>query len=444
MKSAIENLSNTRVKLTIELSKEDLAPSIESAYSRIASQVNIPGFRKGKVPSRIIDQRFGRGVVLEEAVNDAIPSTLAQALIDNNIVQLGRPEVDVTSLDDEAGLVYTAEVDIRPEFELPVFSDLKVVVDNAEVTDEQVEEQLTELRGRFGSLKTVERAAKDGDVILIDLRGTHNDEPVEDITANALSYELGSDGMVPGFDDAVRGAKADEVRSFVFTPKNGEWTDKSIVVEVTVKSVRERELPAADDDFAQLASEFDTIGELRNDIKDRLGRIRLIEQAYQARDRARDALMEAVRLEVPDGVIKDEVDQHFQDGHGDEAHRAEYEASTRSDIKGRLILDKIVETEKVQVSNEEISEWLMNEARRYNMAADAFADELVKAGQVQGAVAEVRRIKALSVVLEQVSVVDMNGKEVDIKSVLRGPESDAQFDADFDADSDLENFEADE
>ena len=444
MKNTVENLSPTRVKLTIEVSFADLQPSIDAAYTRIASQVNIPGFRKGKIPSRIIDQRFGRAAVLEEAVNDAIPSTLAEALIENEIVQLGRPEVDVTTLDEEAGLIYTAELDIRPEFDLPDFASLKVVVDNAEVTDEQVEEQLTGLRGRFGSLKTVERAAKDGDIILIDLAGTHDGVEVPDVTASALSYELGSDGMVPGFDDAVRGAKADEVRDFVFTPEGGEWAGKAIIVSVTVKEVRERELPAADDDFAQLASEFDTIGELREDVRTRLGRVRLVEQAYQARDRAHDALMEAIRVEIPQGVVQEEIDAHFGDGHGDDAHKEEFEANARAGVKSRLVLDKIVETENVQVSDAELSEWLVNEAQRYNMAPDQFANELVQAGQIQGAIAEVRRVKALSLVLEQVAVVDMNGNKIDLESVLRGDPTIENFDDAFDASSDEENFEADE
>lgn len=444
MKSAVEQLSPTRVKLTIEVPFTDLQSSLDAAYARIAKQINIPGFRKGKVPSRIIDQRVGRGAVLEEAVNDAIPSTLAQALIDNEIAQLGRPEVDITTLDEEAGLIYTAEVDIRPEFDLPEFSSLKVVVDNAEVTDEQVEEQLTGLRSRFGALKAVDRAAQDGDLLLIDLAGTHDGVEVPDVTAQALSYELGSDGMVPGFDDAVRGAKAEEVRNFVFTPEAGEWAGKSIVVSVTVNAVRERELPEADDEFAQLASEFDTIGELRDDLRNRLGRVRLVEQAYQARDRVHDALMEAVRMDLPEGVVQEEISAHFTDGHGDEEHRTEFETNARAGLKSRLILDKIVQTQEVEVNDAELSEWLVNEAQRYGMSPDQFANELVQAGQIQGAIAEVRRVKALSLVLEEVEVVDMNGNKVNLESVLRGEPSAEEFDDAFDEASDSENFEADE
>jgi trigger factor len=308
VKSAVENISPSRIKITIEMPFAELQSSLDSAYARISSQVNIPGFRKGKIPTRIIDQRVGRGVVLEEAVNDASPSGLAQAMIENKIVQLGRPEVDVTTLDEETGLIFTAELDIRPEFDLPKFDSLKVVVDDAEVTVDQVEEQLTGLRGRFGALKEVTRAAKDGDVLLVDLSGDHDGQVVEELAATAFSYELGSDDMVPGFDDAVRGAKAEEVRHFLFTPSAGQWSGKGITVEVNVKAVRERELPDADDEFAQLASEFDTIGELREDVRSRLGRVRLIEQAYQARDLTHDALMGAVKIDLPDRTIQDEIE----------------------------------------------------------------------------------------------------------------------------------------
>lgn len=444
MKSAVETLSPTRVKITVEVPFAELSDSMNVAYERIAKSVNIPGFRKGKIPPRIIDQRFGRGAVLEEAVNDAIPSTLAKALVENKVSQLGRPEVDVTKIDESEGLVYTAELDIRPEFELPKFEDLKVVVDNPDVTDDQVDEQLKDLRARFGSLKQVEREAADGDIVMIDLRGTHEGQEVEDIAANAMSYELGSDGMVPGFDDAVRGAKAEDVRTFVFTPTNGAWTDKAIEVQVTVRSVRERELPAADDEFAKLASEFDTIAELRDDIRTRLGRLRLVEQAYQARDLTHDALMEAVKVEVPEGVVKEEIDAHFADGHGDDAHKAEFEQTSRAGFKSRMILDKIAEEQDVQVNDAELSQWLINEAQRYGMAPDQFADQLVQNGQVQGAIAEVRRVKALSLVLESVQVTDKSGNKVDLESVLKPNQSVEEFISDFATESDEENFEADE
>jgi len=444
VKSAVENLSASRVKVSIDLEFSELKPSLDAAYQRIASQVNIPGFRKGHIPARIIDQRFGKGAALDEAVNDAIPSSLSEVIIENNFVQMSRPDVDVTALDETVGLSFTAEFDVRPDFDLPTFSELKVIVDDPEVTDVQVDEQLDELRARFGSLKTVERAAADGDIVVVDLRGSHNDAEVPDLSAQGLSYELGSDGMVAGFDDAVRGASADEVRNFVFTPTNGEWTDKAVVVEVSVRQVRERELPKADDVFAQLASEFDTIEELRSDLRDRLGRMRLLEQAYQARDLTHDALMEAIKVEVPAGAVADEISSHFQDGHGDDAHRDEFESQARTGIKSRMVLDKIAESEDLQVNDAEMTQWLISEAQRYQMAPDQFADELVKAGQINAAVAEVRRTKALSFVLEQVQVVDKSGREIDLESVLRGPQPEVDFDADFDEDSDTENFEADE
>ena len=246
MKSDVETLSPTRVKLTVEVPFEELQPSMDAAYGRIAKSVNVPGFRKGKVPARIIEQRFGRGAVLEEAVNDALPKAYDEAIAANGIVPVGRPEIDVTELEDGQSLTFTAEVDVRPEFDLPDYSSLTVEVSNAAPSDEDVDAQLDSLRGRFATLNDVDRAAADGDLLLVDIAGaTAEGDAVEDLVGNALSYELGTDGMLPGFDEAVRGAAKDEVRTFEFTPENGDWTGIPLTVTATVKAVRERELPDA-------------------------------------------------------------------------------------------------------------------------------------------------------------------------------------------------------
>ena len=347
MKSTAETLSPTRVKLTVEVPFDELAPSLDAAYQAIAKQVSIPGFRKGKVPSRIIDQRVGRAAVLEEAVNDVLPKAYEEALRENSVVPLGRPDVEVTEIADGQSLTFTAEVDIRPEFDLPDYSGIAVEVEDAVVSDDDVEEQLTGLRGRFASLTPVERAAADGDVLLVDLLGYEADgTSVEDLSGHAMSYELGTDGMLPGFDDAVRGATAGETRTFEFTPEGGEYVGRPLTVNVTVSAVRERALPEADDDFAQLASEFDTIGELRDDIRTRLGRVRVLEQGMQARSKVHEALLGLVDFPLPEGVVRQEVEDHFADGHaGDDEHRAEVEREARDGLRSRLLLDKIAEAE---------------------------------------------------------------------------------------------------
>ena len=419
MKSSTETLSPTRVKLTVEVPFDELAPSLDAAYAAIAKQVSIPGFRKGKVPARIIDQRVGRAAVLEEAVNDVLPKAYEEALRENSIVPLGRPEVDVTEIADGQTLTFTAEVDVRPEFDLPDYAGIAVEVDDAVVTDDDVEEQLTGLRGRFASLSPVERAAADGDVLLVDLFGYEPDgNSIEDLSGHALSYELGTDGMLPGFDDAVRGAKADETRTFDFTPGNGDWAGVPLKVTVTVKNVRERELPELNEEFVVMASEFDTVEELREDAKKRVERLKRMEQGQQARGKVYEALMESVDIPLPEGIIAAEVEAHFEDGHeASEEHRAEVEQQARDALKSQFVFDRIAETAEVTVGESELSNWLMQQAPRYGMAPDALAKALVESGQVSMALADIRRSKALALVLEGATVTDTDGNAVDLNAL---------------------------
>jgi len=395
---------------------DELKPSLDAAYGRIAQNVNIPGFRKGKVPARIIEQRFGRGAVLEEAVNDAIPKAYEDAVRDTKIVPISRPEIDVTAMEDGDKLTFTAEVDVRPEFDLPDFSTLKVEVAPAVPSIDDVAQQVEALRSRFATLTEVERAAANGDVLLVDIAGaTEDGDPVEDLSGKALSYELGTDGMLPGFDDAVRGAAKGDTVVLDFTPQNGDWSGINLKASITVAAVRERVLPALDDSFAQLASEFDTVSELNDDIKTRLMRVKRMEQGAEARTRALDALVEAVEMPIPENVVAAEVEAHFEDGHeGDEAHRAEVETQARSSLKSQFILDKIAENEDLSVEEVELSQWLIQQAPRYGMSPDQFAQALVEANQVGMAMQDIRRAKALAIVLQTASIVDSEGALVDL------------------------------
>ena len=447
MKSAVENVSPTRVKLTVEVPFEELKPALDAAYKRIADQITVPGFRKGKVPQRVIDQRIGRSAVLDEAINDAINLNLDAAMREHEVKLLGRPEVDITAYEDSAPLEFTAEMDVVPEFELPAYDGIEVTVDAVDVSDDDVEEQLTQLRGRFGSLTTVERAAADGDVLLVDVSGTLDGETVDDLQGTAMSYELGTDGMLPGVDAAVAGAEAGETRTFVFTPEVGEYAGQGLDVSVVVSQVRERVLPDADDSFAQLASEFDTIEELRADIRERLAKVKSLEQGYAAREKVAEALIAMSDVPVPQSFLDAQVDDHFSDGHGDDAHRAEVVEQTRESLVSQLVLDKIADTEQLSVSEAELSSWLVAQAPRYGMSPDQFAQELVNAGQVPAAVAEVRRSKALAHVIEHAKITDSNGAPVEL-AALGGPDlldldDHAGHDHDHDHDHDHEGHDHD-
>ncbi len=419
MKTDLESLSPTRVKLTVELLFDELQPSFDKAYASIAKQVSVPGFRKGKVPARVIEQRFGRGAVLEEAINDAVPKAYEDALREKEIVPVGRPEVDVTEIEDGEKVTFTAEVDVRPEFELPDYKAITVEVDAAEANDADIDEHIDNLRTHFASLKDVDRICADGDVLLVDIAGsTDSGDDVDDLSGSAMSYEMGTDGMLPGFDDAVRGASAGETRTFPFTPSNGDWAGVPLTVTATVTAVRERELPALDEEFVTMASEFDTVDELREDARTRVGRLKRMEQGQQAREKVNEALMASVDIPVPEGVIAAEVDAHFEDG--DEAsdeQRAEIEQQSREALKSQFILDRIAEVEEVSVGESELSNWLMQQAPRYGMAPDALAQALVESGQVSMALSDIRRSKALALVLENATVTDSNGDAVDLQAL---------------------------
>ncbi len=417
MKSAVETLSPTRVKLTIEVPADELKPSLDAAYKRIASQVTIPGFRKGHIPQRVIDQRVGRGAVLEEAINEAVPRAYDQAVREAGIVVIGRPELDVTELSDGADLAFTAEVDIRPEFELPSYDGIEVSVADSVVSEEQVSDQLDALRKRFASLTPVERAAVDGDVLLVDLAGADGDQPVDDLTASALSYELGTDGLLPGFDAAVAGATPGESRTFTFVPDAGEWEGKDLQVTATITSVRERALPEADDSFAQLASEFDTIQELRADISTRLAKVRLLEQGYEARDKVIAELLAIAEVPMPENFLSAQVDEHFADGHGDDAHRTEVADQARDSLKSQFVLDRIADVETLTVSEADLSTWLIQQAPRYNLSPDAFAQALAQNGDIPAAISDVRRGKAMAWVLEHAKVTDESGRPVELSAL---------------------------
>jgi trigger factor len=452
VKTDVENLSTTRVKIVVEIPFDELAEDLQNAYRSIGAQVNVPGFRKGKVPSRIIDQRFGRGTVLSEVANAVIPRTYEKVVTDEEIIPLGQPKIEVTKLEDGDLMEFVAEVDVRPDFELPDPSAIEVQVDAIAVADDAVAEELEELRKRFASFTDVTRGAAEGDVILVDVAAADADgNPVEAFAAADMSYEVGSGGAVEGFDEAVAGAVAEEVRTFEHIPAEGDQAGTALTVAVTVKGVRERELPAADDDFAQLASEFDTIEELRDDLRERLRRTKLFELGADARTKVRDAYLDSVEMDLPDGIIEEQLTEHFSDGHGDDDHRAETEAELRTNLKANLVLDKLAEERDVRVEEAELSQWLLTQAQRYGMSPDQFAKALVDAGQVQGAVGEVRRAKALSLVVEAAAITDSEGNAVDLDEIARLlsgepeiEELDAELDEDADLDAELDAAEAEE
>jgi trigger factor len=443
VKSAVEKLGPTRVKLSVEVPYEELKPSVDEAYKAIGSQIQVPGFRKGKVPARIIDQRIGRPAVLQEAINEALPNFYSQALAENELRPMGQPEVEVTEVpvDDEQPLKFDAELDTAPEFDLPDFSQITVEVDPLKVSDEDVDKEFDALRERFGTLAGVERAAADGDSVTIDLKATIGDEEIDDVSG--INYLIGSGNMLEGLDDALTGLSAGDTKSFTAPLAGGDREGEDADVTVTVQSVKERQLPELDDDFAQMASEHDTLEEMRADVAEQVEKGKRFEQGVQARDKALDHLLETIDLPLPEKVIEDEVHQHLEneDRLEDDEHRAEVDESTRKSIKTQLILDKLVERDDVQVSQEELIEYIVMSSQQYGMDPNQFAQMLDQQGQVPAIMGEVARRKALASVLDEIKVVDTDGNEVDLSELddedeeLEGDEIDESTDDETTAES---------
>ena len=418
MKSDVEKLSPTRVKLSIEVPFVDLKPHIDGAYKSLSEKITIPGFRKGKVPSAMIDQRVGRGAVLDEAINAAIPTFYSQAAKDNDVLVIGRPTVEVTELKDNEKFSFTIEVDIRPDIALPNFSEIKLEVDDVKVTEADIDEQVQALRTRFGTLTTVEKVVASGDFVTIDLVATKDGQPLDGGTANDLSYEVGSASMIDGLDEALIGLSTGGEKSFE-TALVGMAEGEKGSVKVSVKAVKERELPPVDDAFAKLASEFETLAELKADLTTRLTRLKEMEQGAQARDLLVEKLISSVDIPLPAEIIEAEVNDHLEkEGRlEDEKHRAEVNEEVKTTITREFLLDSIVKAESVAVNESELTEYLVRAASRYGMTPDQFIKEVSQAGQVTTMVAEVARAKALGQVLGRVKVVDKSGKKVDLEAL---------------------------
>jgi trigger factor len=435
VKSAVESVNQTRVRLTVEVAFEELKPDLDSAYREIGRQVRISGFRPGKVPARILDQRIGRSAVLEQAIQEAVPRLYGDALRENDVQGIGQPSVEVTRFSDGEELVFTAEVDVRPEVTLPEYNGIAVTVDDAEVTEDDVDEQLASLRERFATLTTIDRAVDDGDFVLLDLQASVDGEEVAGSSATGLSYQVGSNDLMPGLDDALLGAVEGEMRTFDSDLVRGDHAGQTAQVQATVRSVRVKDLPALDDEFAQTASEFDTIAEMRTDARTRMERIKRVEQGVQARDRVLESLLAQVDVPLPDSLLKSEVQWRNQnidrqlsqvglgkadylatEGKTGEAFDAEVAESAAAAVKSQFVLEAVAGKEEVGVSEAELTDHIVRRARQVEVPPDEFARQVVESGGLGTLAGEVVRGKALALILEHAVVSDTSGRPVDLNA----------------------------
>ena len=445
MKSTVETLSPTRVRLAIEVPFAELEPTLKKAYRTIGSQVTVPGFRKGKVPAAVIDQRFGRGAVLNEAIQEAVPTQFLAAVREHEVETLGRPEVEITEFGDGQALRFTAEVDVRPTLILPDLSGFEIPVEPVSVTDEEVDEQVGVLRERFATLKTVERAAVNGDYVQIDLAATVDGEEVPGGSATNISHEVGSGQLVLGLDEALVGMASGQAATFTTKLVAGDLADKDAEVSVTVRTVKEKSMPELDDAFAQIASEFDTLDEVRADLRARLERVARLRQLYSARDKAVEELLAAVDVPAPEGVVREEVEhrkhamiEHLEErGHTLEAYLAnegrtaeEFETelteAASHAVRLQLVLDALADQEKISVTEDEFGMEVVHRAQRAGEEPEKYYGRLVNSGAAEALFGELRRGKALSLLLEKVRVVDTDGNPISIAELRNVMGGDAE------------------
>ena len=436
MKSAVETLSPTRAKLTVEVPFEELKPSLDAAYKAIAQQINVPGFRRGKVPPTVIDRQVGRGAVLDQAVNDLLPKAYVEALQENSLEPLAQPEIEVTRLDDNDVLEFTAEVDVKPEIEMPDYEGLEAQVDDITITDEDVEEQVQALRERFASLLDVDRPAADGDFVVLDLKATQNGEPVEGAEVTGMSYQVGRGGMLDGLDEALTGMSAGEEKVFSSQLVGGDLVGEDVDVAVSVSKVQQQELPEFDDEFAQMASEFDTAEELHADVRERLGRGKRLEQAAAARDAVLEALLEKVEVPLPETMVADELnarrasveqqlayagltmEKYLEDeGQTQEEFEADLERRVRDAITAQFLLDAIAKKEELGVDQNELSQHLVRRAQQSGEDPQEFANHMFEHNHIPELVQEILRGKALAKIVESAVVKDASGNTLDLKNL---------------------------
>lgn len=429
MKSTVETLEPTKVRLTVEIPVEELKSEMDKAYKSIANQVSIPGFRKGHVPARIIDQRFGRAAVIEQVVNEVLPGQYSAAVSENELRPMSQPEVEVTEIPSTTGeltgqLVFTAQVDVVPAFDIPEYGEDTVIeVDPVEVTDEDVQEELDALRGRFASLKTIKRQAKTGDFATIDLVATINGEEVDSVSD--VSYEIGSGTMLDGQDTALRKTHAGDVVTFTSTLKGGEHEGEEAEVTLTVKSVKERELPEADDDFAQMVSEFDTIDELKEDLKKQAAQTKQSQQALQARDRLVENLLSRTEILLPESVIEHELSHRVAEDASAKAKKEAREAIEK-EYRTEILAEELAKKNEVQVGQQELFDYAIQMSQNYGMDINRlFSDPQ----QISAVVADLGRAKALIEVLSEVTVKDTAGNDVDLSEFLGKSDEEAAAEA---------------
>ena len=430
-----ETVDKDRVKLRVEVPASSLEPAINATYKRWAAEIKVPGFRKGKIPRQIIDTRVGPEAIREEALRDALPDFYLEALRNEGLEAIAPPEIDVITFEEGAPIIFEAIVDIRPEITLPELSELKVPEASSEVTDEDIDQQLERLRDRFAELETVPREAKRGDFVLIDLKGYQHDQPVEGASAPDYLYEVGSRSGPPKLDEELEGNKAGAILKFTDEvhihkadePEHDHSSRDQISFTVLLKEVKAKKLPALDDDFAKTVGEFDSLGALRDDLRERLAEVKAGIAREETRSTALNALIDAADLEPPEKLVEGEF-QHRLDHFNADLQRAglsledyaresqateleirrDIRAQAARSVKAELLLEEIARRESIDITEDELGREIAMLAAQAQADPKEVARNLAKTGRVRALAADIMRRKALDYLVEHVTVTGGN------------------------------------
>ena len=428
MQTTVQETDKHKVKLTVEIPTDRFGKDLDAAYRRVAQQVKVPGFRKGKAPRRVIDAQVGREAVVAEFLEDAVPTYYREAIRENELAPITDPDIALEQVEEGKPLVFTATVEVRPRLQLEesAYRGVRVERPPTEVTDREVDELLDRLRDRFAELDPVSRPAKAGDYVVIDLRATVHGEDVPEASRPDYLYEVGSGEFVEKLDQELEGKRAGEILKFNATlpDRMGERAGQEVSFQVLVKEVKAKRLPEADDEFAKTASEFDTLEELRQSLREQLGQNKERGADAEVRDRALLALVNAVDVDLPDTLVDEETEHRVQhareraeqagltlqqvlDAQGFDELRFRSDARTHSlrAIKADLVLEAVARNEDIQVTAEEIGNEIGLLASSLGREPKDVARTLERTGQVVTLAGDIIRSKALDWIVEHADIV---------------------------------------
>jgi len=425
VRSSVEPLDGNKIRLSIEVDEAELDHAMDAAFRKIAREVRVPGFRPGKAPRRLIEARLGPGIARQEALKEAIPEWYEQALHENDITPVAAPEIDITAGQEDGPIAFDATVEVMPQVSVAGYEGLRVVLPNIEVTDAEVHAQLDKLREQFGEMQAVSRPARDGDHVSIDRRVTRHDEVL--LNAEDELYQVGK-GILAELDKELRGKRAGDILKF-----NAEFAEHGeTTFTVLVKEVRETVLPEVTDDWASEASEFDTADELVADIRRRMDAVKKIQAQLAVRDKVLEALVELVDEEMPEGLVRGEMEGRLQSlqhrlGHQKMTLKDFLEATGQSEeeflgglagqaigaLKADLALQAVADIEAIEVSDDDVETEIERLAERRSEKPDALRRKLQSGGELPAVRSTLRKNKALQWLVEHTEYVDEDGRVID-------------------------------